>query len=351
MSSSTQDVQTALGPDPSPPPVAGPPTPSATREVSRAWHHRVTGELARKVVPYLLIVGLVIYFGLSTPLFLMEDNGLQILRASSVLMVIAAGATLIIVAGSVDLSVGATAALAGTVAVDTMTDGGNAGILAALGTGLLCGAINGFLVAYAKLPSFLTTLGTLFIFDGIALKSTGGAAIPLVHERLDEAVNGSSVGSVPNIIWWAIAVLVLMCVVAYKTPFGRHVYAIGGNERVAALAGIHVQRSKFLLFTVSGLCAGVAGLMLVAQGGGSSPGMGDSFLLNSIAAIVMGGTALSGGVGGPARTVLGVLTLGIVANGMTLTQVDPNFQTVIFGVIVLFAVAVNVRRSENAIIK
>ena len=112
-----------------------------------------------------------------------------------------------------------------------------------------------------------------------------------------------------------------------------------------------VTRDKLLMFVVSGLIGGVGGLMLAAQAGGSSPGMGDSFLLNAIAAIVMGGTALSGGSGGPGRTVLGVLTITVLANGMTLTQVDPHYQTMAFGLIVIFAVAVTVRRSELDAVK
>jgi ribose transport system permease protein len=207
------------------------------------------------------------------------------------------------------------------------------------------------LVSYLKLPSFLTTLGTLFIIDGIALKITGGAAEPLDSEALTRLVNDETILGIPNITWWAVIGLAIVSVLAYRTPFGRHIYAIGGNERVARLAGLPVNRDKLLLFVLSGVFAGVAGLMLVGEGGGSSPGMGDSFLLNAIAAIVMGGTALNGGAGGPARTVLGVLTLAVVANGMTLTEVDPNYQSIVFGVIVLFAVAVTVRRSETQVVK
>lgn len=309
------------------------------------------GTLGRRFLPYALIVALVILFTAKNNLFLSSDNLLNILRSSATLMVIACGSTLIIVAGSIDLSVGAVAALTGTIAVYFSLNGHPGWMILALPIGAACGLVNGVLVAYAKLPSFLTTLGTLFILGGLALRITGGASQQLDAKLLDELINSSTVLGIPNNVWWAVIVFIITAVLAYRTPFGRHVYAIGGNERVARLSGLRIERTKLLLFGFSGLLAGVAGLMLVAQGGGSSPGMGDPFLLNAIAAVVMGGTALNGGSGGPARTILGVLTLGIVTNGMVLSQVDPNYQTVVFGVIVLFAVLVSVRRSETQVVK
>lgn len=318
----------------------------AKRSFLQLW-----GTWGVKLLPYALVVGLVAYFTARSALFLTGDNILNILRGSSVLMVLACASTLVIVAGSIDLSVGAVAALTGTLAVQFTNDGHPGLIWLALPIGLACGMLNGFLVAYAKLPSFLTTLGILFIFNGIALRLTGGSAESMTHETLDELTNGSAIFGIPNIIWWAVITFVIVAVLAYRTPFGRRIYAIGGNERVARLSGLPVSRTKLWIFGLSGLFAGAGGLMLIGQGGGSSPGMGSAFLLNAIAAVVMGGTALNGGSGGPARTIVGVLTLQIVTNGMTLTQVDPNYQTVIFGVIVLLAVLVTVRRSETGVVK
>jgi ribose transport system permease protein len=316
----------------------------------RSWSDRFAN-LGRRFLPYALIVGLIVLFSAKNKLFLTSDNMFNILRSSATLMVVACGATLIIVAGSIDLSVGAVAALTGTIAVYFSAEGHPWWMVLALPIGAACGLLNGTLVAYAKLPSFLTTLGTLFILGGLALRITGGASQQMNAPILDNLINSSTILNIPNNVWWAVIVFVITAVIAYRTPFGRHVYAVGGNERVARLSGLRIERTKLLLFGFSGLLAGVAGLMLVGQGGGSSPGMGDPFLLNSIAAVVMGGTALSGGTGGPARTILGVLTLGIVTNGMVLSQVDPNYQTVVFGIIVLFAVIVSVRRSETTVVK
>lgn len=310
------------------------------------------GGIGRRVLPYAFLVALVIFFAIDSSEFLTKANIFNVLRSSSTLMVIAAGATLVVVAGSVDLSVGAVAALSGTVVAYMVAQGDSGAVLLlALPIGVACGLVNAVLAAYAKLPSFVTTLGTLFVFNGLAQKITTGQTESFSNNTLNTLVNGTSIGGLPNIVYWAIAALIITIVLAYWTPFGRNIYAIGGNERMARLSGVPVTRAKVLMFVLSGCFAGAAGLMLDAQGGGSSPGMGDSYLLNAIAAIVIGGTALSGGVGGPARTVIGVLTIAVVSNGMTLLQVDPNLQTMVFGLIVLFAVVVTVRRNELDVVK
>ena len=323
------------------------PAVAASTLITREW----LASISRRLLPFALIIALVVLFSAENKHFLTSGNLLNILSSSSTLMVIACGSTLIIVAGSIDLSVGSTAALTGTIAVWLSVNGMAGWMWVALPIGLLCGLVNGLLVAYAKLPSFLTTLGTLFILNGLALRITGGAAQQMNAPLLDNLINNSSILGIPNVVWWAVVAFVVTAVIAYRTPFGRHVYAVGGNERVARVSGLRIERTKLLLFAFSGLMASIAGLMLIGQGGGSSPNMGDPFLLNAIAAVVMGGTSLNGGSGGPARTVLGVLTLGIVTNGMVLSQVDPNYQTVVFGVIVLFAVIVSVRRSETGVVK
>jgi ribose transport system permease protein len=305
----------------------------------------------RQAIPFVLLIVLFIYFSAKSDVFLTKSNMFNILRSSSTLMMIAAGATLVIVAGSVDLSVGAVAALSGTAAAVLAQGHGGLALLIVLPIGIGAGLVNGILVAYAKLPSFLTTLGTLFIYDGFAKKLTDGHAQPLQNKTLSDLVNGTSFWDIPNIIWWAIIALIITSVLAYRTTYGRHIYAIGGNERVARLSGLPVTRDKIIIFVISAVFASIAGLLLIARGGGASPGMGDPFLLNSIAAIVMGGTSLNGGSGGPGRTVLGVLTIAVVSNGMVLTQVDPYYQGVAFGVIVLFATIVTIRRSEVSTVK
>jgi ribose transport system permease protein/putative xylitol transport system permease protein len=297
------------------------------------------------------LVGLVVYFSLSTSAFFSKSNGFQIVRSASVLLVIAIGATMVIVAGSIDLSVGSVAQLTGTIAAWLSVHAGATSVWVALVVGIACGFVNGVLVSYARLPSFLVTLGTLFVFDGLANKIAVGSSIGLSSPFLENAGNGTSVGGIPNLGFWALTVLLVVGVLAQRTKFGRHIYAIGGNERVAQLTGVPVQRAKLLVFMLSGFMGGVAGLMLIARGGGSSPGMGSPFLLQSIAAIVMGGTSLFGGTGGPLRTLLGVFTIVVLTNGMIIAEVDSYTQTMIQGLVVIAAVAVTIRRAELAAVK
>ena len=163
--------------------------------------------------------------------------------------------------------------------------------------GIAAGLANGVLVAVVRLPSFLVTLGTLSVFTGAAVYLVGGAPVTVNNAALVEAVNGTALLGVPNGGWWALGAVILMTFVAYRTVFGRHIYAIGGNERVAQLAGLPVRRDKIAVFALSGFLAGIAGMMIVGQQGGSSPTMGDAFLLQAITAVVIGGTGLSGGAG------------------------------------------------------
>jgi ribose/xylose/arabinose/galactoside ABC-type transport system permease subunit len=307
--------------------------------------------LLQRGMPLIALVVVVAYFSLRRSDFLTGSNIIVMMEQASILMVIAMGATLVIVAGSIDLSVGAIAALVGVLAAELAQHGHTWAVWPLVLVGALCGIVNGVLAAYVKLPSFLVTLGTMFIFDGIAAKISGGYQVSLLDQPLSDAVNATGLGSIPNGVWWAVIAMVITIGLAYRTVWGRRVYAVGGNERVAKLAGQPVERTKVWIFGYSGLLAGVAGLMLTASNGGSSPQMGDPFLLNSIAAIVMGGTSLTGGLGGPARTVLGVATIEVLTNGLVLTGVDPFVQNIALGAVIIGAVIVTMRRSEMTVVK
>lgn len=343
MIDSKTEVSTAVSP-------AGTPLGDGRRRARWANLHSRVG-LLRGFMPYIALVVVIAYFALQRSDFLTGSNILVMLQQASILTVIAMGATLVIVAGSIDLSVGATAALVGVLAAELAAHGHGWAVWPLVLVGAGCGVVNGVLAAYVKLPSFLVTLGTMFIYDGIAAKISGGYQVSLVYNALGTAVNGTAVGSVPNGVWWAAVAIVIAVLLAYRTVWGRRVYAIGGNEKVAKLTGQPVARVKVLMFGFSGLLAGFAGLMLTASNGGSSPQMGDPFLLTSIAAIVMGGTSLTGGLGGPARTVVGVATIEVLTNGLILTGVDPFVQNIALGAVIIAAVVVTMRRSEMDVVK
>jgi len=316
-----------------------------------AWLTR-RDTLTGLVGPLIAMGVLIVVFTSLNSNFLTSTNLLNIVRQSAVLLVLALAGTFIILMGSIDLSVGSVVTLTGISGAMLMRDVGEWAVLLILLIGIGCGLINGLLFAYARLPSFLVTLGTLFAFDGLALYICDGSpvAVPL-GVSLDETFSGDLFGEIPAGALWALGIFVAAVLVAKMTRFGRFIYAIGGGERVAELSGVPVQRYKLLAFMFSGFLASVAGLLLLFRINSGSPEMGEPFLLTSIAAVVMGGTALTGGVGGPQRTLIGVLIIAVLSNGMNVADVDPFLQIVVQGVVVIAAVMLTVDRSKLLMVK
>ncbi len=305
----------------------------------------------RSIGPLIILPVLVIVFTSLNSRFFSSENLLNVVRQSSVLMVLAMAATFVILMGSIDLSVGSIVTLSGLTGAVLIRDHGELAVLLIPLIGLAGGAINGALFAYGKLPSFLVTLGTLYAFQGLALYIGEGTSVPLaIGLKLDPIVNGEVLG-IPSIALWAILLLVIGILVLRYTRFGRYTYVLGGGESVARLSGVPVARYKFYVFLISGLLASLAGLLLMFRNGGGDPNMGTSLLLPTIAAVVMGGTPLTGGVGGVHRTVLGVLIITVLSNGMTLANVHPYLQVVIQGCVVIAAVALAMDRSRLTLVK
>jgi ribose transport system permease protein/putative xylitol transport system permease protein len=253
--------------------------------------------------------------------------------------------------GSIDLSIGSTVSMVGILAALLIRDHGEWAVLAAPLAGAAIGAINGVLAAYAKLPSFLITLGMLFAVNGMTLYLTQGTAIGVQPDlQIQSVFNGFLFGA-PTIALWALAAWLLSVFAARRTRFGRYLYAIGGGEAVAKLCGVPVARFKLYAFIVCGLLAGFAAILLMLRVSGSDPTMGAPLLLPAIAAVVMGGTPLTGGVGGPHRTLLGVMVITILQNGMNLADVNPFLQDVVLGVGVIIAVAINMDRRGLLLVK
>ena len=305
------------------------------------------------VSPYAGLLAMTIYFAASTPFFLTLSNMQSIAQQASVLLLVALGATFPILMGSIDLSVAGMVTLTG-ITTALLAQAGVSGVLlvvAILAVGGTAGLVNGVVFSYVGLPSFLVTLGTSFVFTGAALLSIGGVPVPLQDPSLAKFVNGLALAGIPNVALIAAVVFIGCIGIAYWTAFGRNVYAIGGGEKVAILAGIRVKKQKTLAFVLCGVLCGLAGLLLAARLYSGSPGMGDPYLLSSIAAVVIGGTPLSGGVGGPQRTLLGVLLLGVLLDGMTLLSVGPFTQQIVEGLVVITAVALALRRRGEALVK
>jgi ribose/xylose/arabinose/galactoside ABC-type transport system permease subunit len=304
-------------------------------------------------LPIGVVLGLVVFFSLASEAFLSLRNLTAISGQASTLLIACVGASFVILMGSIDLSVGAIVLLVGTVTVLALNAFG-LGVLAvalALLIGMVFGALNGVIFALGRIPSFVVTLGTLSVFSGAALQLLQGRALRFSSPAFEDLAIGQAIPHVPNIALFALAAWALMSVVGFKTRFGRYMYIIGGGEAVALTAGIPVRRYKIYAFAMSGLMAGLAGALAVARLGAAGPTLGQELLLNTLAAVVVGGTSLSGGIGGVHRTLIGVLIIALLDNGLNLMGVNQYSQMVIKGAVVIIAVLIGQDRSKFFVMK
>ncbi len=303
---------------------------------------------------------LVLVFSLLSPAFLTSSNLIILLKHVAINAILAIGMTFVILTGGIDLSVGSVAGLAGMVAGGLIADGLALEALGvrvyfhvwlvvalALAAGAAVGAVNGILVTRFRVAPFIATLGMLYVARGAALLRSGGATFANLTGREEYGNTGFAwLGSatflyVPVVIWVTAGLAVAAAVVAARTPFGRHVYAVGGNERAALLSGVPVARVKLLVYMISGFCAALAGLVIASQLVAAHPATGETFELNAIAAVVLGGTSLFGGRGSIGGTIVGALVIGVLADGLVLLGVSEFWQIVIKGVVIVVAVVVD----------
>ncbi len=294
----------------------------------------------------LIVVSIVMVFASNS--FLSASNISNILRQVSINALIAVGMTYVILTGGIDLSVGAVMALAGTLAAGLMAGGMN-GVLAliiCLLVGLAFGLANGAFVAFAGMPPIIVTLATMGIARGLGLIYTGGYPI----SGLPTWINWFGEGSVLGLqapIFIMIVVYILGWVLLERTPFGRYVYAIGGNETATRLSGVRVARSKLIIYAISGLTAAIAAVVLTGRLMSGQPNSGQGFELDAIAAVVLGGTSIAGGRGSLIGTLLGALLLGVLNNGLNMVGVNPYVQTVVKGAIILLAIYIGRERRKT----
>ena len=296
---------------------------------------------------------MVLVLSLLTDRFLTPDNGWNILRQISVNLCLSIGMTLVILSGGIDLSVGAILALAGAVAAGLLKNGlgipgtdtllqftTSGAIIAGILVGGAAGWVNGFTITRFKLPPFVATLGMFSIARGLTMLWTGGFPITGLGTGFGFLGTGAFLG-MPMPVWIMLALVAVFVVVTKRTPFGRHLYAVGGNERAARLTGLNVAGVKTAVYALAGALAGVAGLIVTARLDSAQPNAGLGYELDSIAAVVIGGTSLAGGRGSVTGTVLGCLIIGVLNNGLFLLNVSPFWQQVIKGLVILLAVALD----------
>ncbi|MEH3141837.1 MAG: ABC transporter permease [Mycobacterium kyogaense] len=332
--------------------IATPEAPSGTRPSPSVSPTRIN--LTRDVLPLAALLALVVFFSVRAEAFLTAANLTLISGQAGILLLASLGATLVVVAGSVDLSVGSIALLTGAVVASLINEGfGNPilVLLIAVAVGAAIGLLNGLVFAYGRVPSFIATLGTLSLFAGIGLTILQGSTINFTNQGIRDLAIGQFVPNIQNAALIALLALAVVWFFARRTRFGLYVYAIGGNEKVVELAGVKTRRIKVLILVVSGITAGVAGLLLTAQLGAAGPTLGSQILLDSVAAIVIGGTALSGGVGGVNRTVLGVLILTVLSNGLNQIGAADYTQTIIKGLVIIVAAVFTMASQRKLIVK
>ena len=325
------------------------------------------GVLLFRLRALIVLFALATVFALLSPVFLSAGNLTILVKHVAINAILAVGMTFVILTGGIDLSVGSVAGLAGMIAGGLIHSGlvlRSFGVVVYFHTGLviaiallagaLVGAINGGLISQLKVAPFIATLGCLYVARGSALLISNGATFP---NLLGQAALGNTgfpiLGSgallgLPIPIWLMLAFAAAGAFIAARTPFGRRVYAVGGNERAAELSGVRVKRIKFFVYVISGVCAAMVGLIVAAQLAAAHPATGETFELNAIAAVVLGGTSLSGGRGGVGGTIIGAFVIGVLADGLILLGVSEFWQIVIKGLVIVVAVVLDQMQQKYA---
>ncbi len=294
----------------------------------------------------LAFILLVIIITLLTPQFLRLANIINILRQTSVNGIIAVGMTFVIITGGIDLSVGSLLALASVMAC-SFAHPGDFPLILPLGIGLLAGLaggfINGFIISRKTIAPFIVTLGMMTIARGVALVYTNGRPVINLSDPFNNIGGGYVMGIPIPIIIFGIIALLGGLVLKY-TRLGRYTYAIGGNEESARISGINTRSVIMIVYAITGLLAGLAGVVLSSRVMSGSPAIGLGYELDAIAAVVIGGTSLSGGVGSIKGTVLGVLIIGVMNNGLDLLNVSSYWQQIAKGTIIIVAVLLDLKK-------
>lgn len=281
--------------------------------------------------------------------FLRVSNLLSVLTASTDLLICSLGATFIILMGSIDLSVGSMISLCGVIAakIYLSTNSIVVTMLAAVLVSIACYLFMGVIHTQLKVPTFIVTLGMLSIARALVTMVSGGSITMIDYNGKIKQIFGLR----PWILIIAIGLFVIVWVVEKFTLFGRFTRLVGGDENVARLSGVNVKKQKILVFLFAGLLTAIGGIVMAARIGSGSPSVGQGYELDVITAVVLGGTAQTGGVGGVRGTLIGVLTIGILANGLILWGMPSEVQLLIKGLVVIFAVAVSTERKQNMIVR
>ncbi|OMW25073.1 ABC transporter permease [Burkholderia pseudomallei] len=320
-------------------------SPARATGPARAAHALAALRRSTTFYPLVGLVAVCVAMVFASDSFLSAANLENVLRQVSINAIIGVGMTCVILTGGIDLSVGSVMALSGTLAAGLLVAGANgaAALAAGIGVGVALGAANGLFVAFAGMPPIIVTLATMGIARGLALIYTGGYPIDGLPDWV-RFFGSSKVLGVQMPVLTMLAVYALAWLMLERMPFGRYVYAIGGNEHATRLSGVRVSRVKLAVYTFAGLTSALAALVLTGRLMSGQPNAGGGFELDAIAAVVMGGTSIAGGRGSIVGTLVGALLLGVLNNGLNMIGVNPYVQNVIKGAIILLAIYIGRER-------
>ncbi len=281
--------------------------------------------------------------------FLTRTNIFNVLRQNAPNLLLSCGMTMVIILGGIDLSVGSIIAMSGVLGAGVVVWGGApeiVGILVAVLSGLLFGLCNGFIIAMTQIPPFIVTLASMNIAKGIAYVFSGGKPIRCMTDAW-KFLGAGFVGPVPTPVITMFVVFIVAVLFLNRTKLGRHIYAVGGNDTAAKFSGISTAKVKFVVYSFSGLMAGLAGITIASRLYSGTCTSGDGAEMDAIAAVVVGGTSMSGGSGRLGGTLIGALIIGILTNGLNLMGVNSDWQYIIKGAVILLAVYVDFLRSNK----
>jgi ribose transport system permease protein len=339
-------------------PPADPVVPIAPKRSAAALGARLIHSSARqKLLAFASLIALIAFFGIAAPPFMQTDNLVSILQATAVNGVLAVASTFVIITGGIDLSVGTLMTFCAVMSGVVLTYWGMplyVGIVAALFFGALCGSTSGFLVAKLKIPPFIATLGMMLLLKGLALVISGTRPIyfndtPGFTSISQDSLIGMLIPAlpIPNSVLILFVLAIAAAVALNKTLFGRYTFALGSNEEAARLSGVNVDAWKIAVYAVGGSICGLAGLLIASRLNSAQPALGQGYELDAIAAVVIGGTSLSGGTGTITGTMIGAFIMSVLVNGLRVMSVAQEWQIVVTGVIIIAAVYLDMLRRRK----
>lgn len=302
------------------------------------------GKVIRQFGLVFVVLFIVILMSFLSPVFMTKNNIMNVLRQISMNGILAVGMTFVILTGGIDLSVGSVVGITGVICGSFLEKGMNWGLacLLSLAIALLCGVINGYLIAYVGFQPFIATLSTMTIGRGFALAYSDGKPYTIRDAHFISIGQGSVLG-IPVPIILLVLVCLLGLVILNMTTFGRYVFALGGNKSAAKLSGVRTKKMEMMVYVLSSVCACVVGMILAARISSGQPTAGESYEMDAIAATAIGGTSMSGGIGSLSGTILGFVIIGLLSNSMNLMNINSFYQQIVKGLLIIAAVFLDMK--------